>query len=104
MFLAFLGADNCLYAFRLSARYSFADTFGSAAEKVHYESFIATQLVVMVALFLVGMDLRDEKCSAAPRKSTAPVDSRDPLAIDAEIVEENETPNSANHNPRRLHE
>lgn len=92
---------------RLATRLEFEGTFFglSRGGHVHYGGLLAAHLVVIVALFLASLDLRDEESSPEARQtSRLPVESFEPSVIDAEIVQENEPVDHVRKIPPRLHD
>ena len=92
---------------RSGTRMAFEATFfgSSGRGQVHYGGLLAANLMVMAALFLVALDLRDEESSPQPRnRSRLMVEPREPPTIDAEIVEEGKPADCPRRDPPRLHD
>jgi len=92
---------------RVGTRIEFEKTFFGISQhgSVHYGGLLTAHLVVMGALFLACLDLRDEESSEETRPSIRhPVQSQEPPIIDAEIVSENEKAHETTHEPPRLHD
>jgi hypothetical protein len=88
--------------------WNFEETFfGSSGHgHVHYGGLLVTNLVIMAALLLAALDLRDEEESSeqARPRSQLLVESQEPRIIDAEIVAENENAHETPDDPPRLHD
>ena len=110
-----LGGYNCLNGWRVGTRLAFEETFFGFSRngRVHYGGLLAAQLVVLGALFLACLDLRDEESleeAQERQRSRLLVESHEPPAIpeppfiDAEVVQENEKARETTHDRPRLHD
>jgi len=109
IWIAAFGIYNCLRGeYGVGTRLEFEETFFglSRSGHVHYGGLLAAHLVVMVALVLASLDLRDEQSSQETQQgSQIAVESRDAPVIDSEIVqehEEHEDHDDTWHDPPRL--
>jgi hypothetical protein len=108
VWIAAFGIYNCLRGeYGVATRLEFEGTFFGLSRSGHvvHGGLLAAHLVVMVALFLASLDLRDEASAEETReRNRIPVEPAGAPVIDAEVVEENEGVKGARRNPPRLHD
>lgn len=85
----------------IATRWEFEETFFGISRRghVHYSGLLVVHLVVMGALFLACLDLRDEESTQMAKPiSQSSIESQESLVVDAEIVRENENVRETQHN------
>jgi hypothetical protein len=91
----------------VGTRLEFLGTFFglSRSGHVHYGELLVAHVMVMGALLLVSLELRDqESLHAAGPKSPIPIVSRKAQVLDAAIILEDENRGDPTSNDRRLHD
>ena len=103
---ALIGVYNSIRMNGVGTCLEFKATFYGFSDhgQVQYSELIAAHVVVMVALFLVSLELLEEESLPKAGRRDEFAGPRGPQVLDAEIVPEDEGAGKTRSNPRCLHD